>query len=66
MTRQPRRIVREAHCGIIPSETEKGVAKIIDVEDADIVIDNVGDVQEDLDHVSTLTRRAGPGPIAKG
>lgn len=44
MTRQPRRIVRKTNYGIILGETKEGVGKIIGVEDADIVIDNVGDI----------------------
>lgn len=48
MTRKPRRIVRKAPCGIFLCETEEGVCQIVVVEDADVVIDYVGHVQEDL------------------
>jgi hypothetical protein len=44
MTRQPRRIVRKTDSGIMLGETKEGVAEVIRVEDADIVVDDVGDV----------------------
>ena len=48
MARKPCRIVRKAPCGIFLCETEEGVCRIVVVEDADVVIDYVGHVQEDL------------------
>lgn len=50
MARKPCRIVRKAPCGIFLCETEEGVCQIVVVEDADVVIDYVGHVQEDLDN----------------
>ena len=44
MTRQLRRIVGKPHSGIVPVETKEGVAEIIRVENADIVVDHVGDI----------------------
>jgi len=44
MPHQPRRIVRKASRGVIPDETKEGVCEIIVVENADIVVDDIGDV----------------------
>lgn len=41
-------IVREADCGVMLGKTEEGVAEVIDIEDGHVVLDHVGDVQEDL------------------
>lgn len=48
MTSQARCIVREADCGVMLGKTEEGVAEVIDIEDGHVVLDHVGDVQEDL------------------
>lgn len=48
MTSQACCIVREADCGVLLGKTKEGVAKVIDIEDGHVVLDHVGDVQEDL------------------
>lgn len=44
MTRQPRRIKQKPCGGVILGKTKEGVGKMVGVEDADIVIDNVRDI----------------------
>jgi len=44
MPRQQRRIVRKSSRWVILDETKEGVCEIIVVENADIIVDNVGDV----------------------